>query len=70
MKIAGYSPVGYLRGLQPPWLGVGMRRRVPLGSEAKPLPAAKADLGLLFDFQHVEKSSMYLSGYTSGFSPH
>jgi hypothetical protein len=42
----------------------------PSGSEAKPLPAAKADLGLLFAFQHVEKSSMYLSGYTSGFSPH
>jgi hypothetical protein len=28
------------------------------GSEANPLPAAKADLGSLFDFQHKKKSSM------------
>jgi hypothetical protein len=40
------------------------------GGEAKPLPAAKADLGLLFDFQHGKKSSMYHSGYVSGFFPH
>jgi hypothetical protein len=40
------------------------------GSEAKPLPAAKADLGLLFDFQHGEESSMYRSGYICGFSPY
>jgi hypothetical protein len=35
----------------------------------KPLPAAKADLGLLFNFNDGEKSSMYHSGYICGFSP-
>jgi hypothetical protein len=40
------------------------------GNKAKPLPAAKADLGPLFDFQHGKKSSMYRSGYICGFSPH
>jgi hypothetical protein len=41
-----------------------------LKSEAKPLPAAKADLGPLFDVQHEKKSSMHRSGYICGFSPH
>jgi hypothetical protein len=39
------------------------------GSEAKPLPATKADLGLLFNFHDGKKSSMYRSGYICGFSP-
>ncbi len=43
---------------------------VPKGSEAKPLPAAKADLGSLLNFQHAKKSSVYLSGYTCGFFTH
>jgi hypothetical protein len=38
------------------------------GSKAKPLPAAKADLGLLFNFRDMEKSSVYRRGYTCGFS--
>jgi hypothetical protein len=43
-------------------------RELPQGSEAKPLPATKANLGLLSDFPDVEKSSVYRSGYTCGFS--
>ena len=39
------------------------------GRSAKPLPAAKADLASLFNFQGGEKSSLYRGGYTSGFSP-
>ncbi len=41
--------------------------RIRLGINAKPLPATKADLGLLSDFRDVGKSSEYRRGYTCGF---
>ncbi len=40
----------------------------PWGSEAKPTPAARGDLGVLFDFQHSKKSLTYRNGYIHGFA--
>lgn len=40
------------------------------GSEAKLIPAAKAERGALFNFQHAKKSSGYLSAYTFVFFTH